>query len=220
MSDTPEIEASLLTSAPPAWAVGFVYLFETDSEWQKIGFSQRPESRVQNFRNLPFLVSLTHCFPVGDAKIERVIHRSLRNCRVRGEWFCLSSDIIDEFKLIAECQTIRHLPVCFAPKPKRTRSKQQTRPGWVLLDPFTGQVVQTFGELLSQVRTTANLTRGELAQRSGVKLSTIAKLEAGAASWPRIDTVAKLEAAFGLEPGALYPRPDLPAAAETEGVTC
>jgi hypothetical protein len=94
----------------PAWATGFVYLLETSERWQKIGYSEDPQSRAGDFQSLPFCVWLTHFFPVCHHSIEKTIMRSLSHKRLRQEWFVLGREDIERFRGVTEVRSVKDLP--------------------------------------------------------------------------------------------------------------
>lgn len=67
---------------------------------------------------------------------------------------------------------------------------------------------------LRQLRIKAALSQRELAKRSGIAYSTIARLETGKTA--NMKTVRKLAEALGCEPSDLYGVPDDPAASSTD----
>ena len=95
------MSVSQSTNTAPDWAVGYVYLLETNDRFQKIGFSQAPAQRNKKFSGLPFAVWVGHQFPVGDMRIELAIHLRFKDRRVRGEWFCLDPVSIGRLKAVA-----------------------------------------------------------------------------------------------------------------------
>jgi hypothetical protein len=114
----------------PEWAEGFVYLLETSERWQKIGYSADPRARADGFQQLPFCVWLSHFFPVGSARLEKVVHRALRAKRVRGEWFVLSPGEIEAFKSVKAARYSADLPDALRPtatNPTVLESRQEQR---------------------------------------------------------------------------------------------
>ena len=63
-------------------------------------------------------------------------------------------------------------------------------------------MIEYFGEILTEARVSAGLSRAELAERTGMADSTLAKLERGE-SKPRLDTVYRLAEALGISEWAL-----------------
>jgi transcriptional regulator with XRE-family HTH domain len=55
-------------------------------------------------------------------------------------------------------------------------------------------------EILRQTRRRAALTQGELAQKAGVGVTTIVRIETGEITEPRVSTLRKLAQALGVEP--------------------
>jgi transcriptional regulator with XRE-family HTH domain len=55
-------------------------------------------------------------------------------------------------------------------------------------------------ENLRQTRRRAALTQGELAQKAGVGVTTIVRIETGEITEPRVSTLRKLAQALGVEP--------------------
>lgn len=68
----------------------------------------------------------------------------------------------------------------------------------------------TTGELLSQARDAAGLTRKELGERSGVPWRTIEKIEQGAVKEPKLVDVAAIAAVFGKTCADFLPTPSPP----------
>ena len=54
-------------------------------------------------------------------------------------------------------------------------------------------------EKLKEERRRAALTQGELAERAGVGINTIVRIETGEISEPRVSTLSKLANAIGVE---------------------
>jgi transcriptional regulator with XRE-family HTH domain len=55
-------------------------------------------------------------------------------------------------------------------------------------------------ENLREARRRAALTQGELAQKAGVGVTTIVRIETGEITEPRVSTLRKLAQALGVEP--------------------
>jgi transcriptional regulator with XRE-family HTH domain len=55
-------------------------------------------------------------------------------------------------------------------------------------------------EKLRDARRRAAFTQGELADKSGVGITTITRIESGHITEPRVSTLRKLAAALGIEP--------------------
>jgi transcriptional regulator with XRE-family HTH domain len=55
-------------------------------------------------------------------------------------------------------------------------------------------------ENLRETRRRAALTQGELAQKAGVGVTTIVRIETGEITEPRVSTLRKLAQALGVEP--------------------
>lgn len=62
-------------------------------------------------------------------------------------------------------------------------------------------MAEPLGELLYSLRSTAHLSQGALAERSGVSARTISDIETGSARTPRLITIMLLAEAMGLSPG-------------------
>lgn len=99
----------------PSWTAGYVYLFETESAWQKIGFSRSPWNRTRQFADLPFRVWASHYFPVGHRLIEKLLHARFAQQRARGEWFCLSADDMATIKTVHEARMVCDVPASLMP---------------------------------------------------------------------------------------------------------
>jgi transcriptional regulator with XRE-family HTH domain len=66
-------------------------------------------------------------------------------------------------------------------------------------------------ENLREARRRAALTQGELADKAGVGITTIVRIETGEITEPRVSTLRKLAQALGVEPRDLlqdWERPD------------
>jgi transcriptional regulator with XRE-family HTH domain len=64
---------------------------------------------------------------------------------------------------------------------------------------FTMLTVAPLKERLREERRRAALTQGELAERAGVGINTIVRIETGEITEPRVSTLRKLARALGLE---------------------
>jgi transcriptional regulator with XRE-family HTH domain len=64
---------------------------------------------------------------------------------------------------------------------------------------FTMLTVAPLKERLREERRRAALTQGELAERAGVGINTIVRIETGEITDPRVSTLRKLARALGLE---------------------
>jgi len=60
--------------------------------------------------------------------------------------------------------------------------------------------VAPLGDKLREARRREALTQGELAEKSGVGITTIVRLERGQIIEPRVSTLRKLAGVLGLEP--------------------
>jgi transcriptional regulator with XRE-family HTH domain len=61
-------------------------------------------------------------------------------------------------------------------------------------------IVAPLKEKLREARRRAALTQGELAEKAGVGINTIVRIETGEIEEPRVSTLRKLARALGLEP--------------------
>ena len=61
-------------------------------------------------------------------------------------------------------------------------------------------VVAPLKDNLKNARRRSALTQGELAERSGVGITTITRIESGHIPEPRVSTLRKLADALGIEP--------------------
>ncbi len=79
---------------------GFVYCVFVDAgeRLYKIGLSTNPVARIKDLQvSQPFEVRVAACFMVGDMRREEaLLHERFASQRVRGEWFRLSGDDLDE----------------------------------------------------------------------------------------------------------------------------
>jgi transcriptional regulator with XRE-family HTH domain len=64
---------------------------------------------------------------------------------------------------------------------------------------FTMLTVAPLKERLKEERRRAALTQGELAEKAGVGVNTIVRIETGEIKEPRVSTLRKLARALGLE---------------------
>lgn len=63
----------------------------------------------------------------------------------------------------------------------------------------------TTADKLKEARRRAMLTQGELAEASGVGITTIVRIERGHIPEPRVSTLRKLATALDIQPQALLP---------------
>ena len=68
-----------------------------------------------------------------------------------------------------------------------------------------GERDTTFGDRLRELRAAAELTQAALAEKAGIQVNSVARLERGAYQ-PSWDVVRKLAAALGVEPNDFLPR--------------
>ncbi len=80
-------------------AKGFVYLI-SGLQWTKIGISICPEERIIGISSsVPFEVKIIAIVPTDNMlEMENMLHKKYAHKRVKGEWFLLSSQDIDEIK--------------------------------------------------------------------------------------------------------------------------
>lgn len=75
-----------------------IYLFRAGNLY-KIGISNNPERRLQDFSTSPVPVEFVWASQVEDAKdIEKQLHKTFRQKCIRGEWFELSEADVDYVK--------------------------------------------------------------------------------------------------------------------------
>ena len=79
---------------------GHVYLFKAENGLIKIGFSENPEQRLEHFLNGPVEVWLLYSSPATQrpAELERNLHKQYAAKRVRGEWFALSDNDVQQIQ--------------------------------------------------------------------------------------------------------------------------
>jgi hypothetical protein len=92
----------------------YVYLFKSDIGAWKIGSSNWPGNRLQQFQGLPFVVKFAHCIVSTSAQwLEKVLHQTFYECRIRGEWFRLSDSDVAHIKAMERCDGYDDLPIFF-----------------------------------------------------------------------------------------------------------
>lgn len=75
---------------------GFIYLAHLESTpYYKIGLSKYPDRRMSEIARLPISIVITHKIETNNMfALEKIMHETYREKRVRGEWFELSqSDV-------------------------------------------------------------------------------------------------------------------------------
>lgn len=83
---------------------GFIYLAQaSQTQWCKIGMSKQPYKRMQSLQTgSPLEIILIHRIYTFDAiALEKSLHEYFDAYRVRGEWFDLPAECIQEFPIIA-----------------------------------------------------------------------------------------------------------------------
>jgi hypothetical protein len=78
---------------------GFIYFFQGQSGGAiKIGYSSSPEKRLKELQTgYPDALKILLMIP-GDEKTERIIHRQLKEFRLKGEWFKPDRYVVDKIK--------------------------------------------------------------------------------------------------------------------------
>lgn len=79
---------------------GYVYFLKADNGLIKIGRSKNLDKRLDHFTTkLPYKLKLVHQIKTNDTnKLEKHFHELYSNRRIRGEWFDLSNDTMQEIK--------------------------------------------------------------------------------------------------------------------------
>lgn len=83
---------------------GFIYLAQaSQTQWCKIGMSKQPYKRMQSLQTgSPLEIILLHRIYTFDAiALEKSLHEYFNAYRVRGEWFDLPAECIQEFPIVA-----------------------------------------------------------------------------------------------------------------------
>ena len=83
---------------------GFIYLAQaSQTQWCKIGMSKQPYKRMQSLQTgNPLEIILIHRIYTFDAiALEKSLHEYFDAYRVRGEWFDLPIECIQEFPIVA-----------------------------------------------------------------------------------------------------------------------
>lgn len=82
---------------------GYVYLIRAETGQYKIGMSTRIGKRIRFFEiKLPFEIELVHSISCEDcAWTERQLHERYADKRIKGEWFALNADDVEEICRIA-----------------------------------------------------------------------------------------------------------------------
>lgn len=97
-----ENEFAIRSQHPLPSPAGYVYLLKNTDGVYKIGTSRHPRNRLKTFKTeLPFDVQFEHVMPSPDAKsAESIMHVRFQKARIRGEWFQLSPEQVEEIKRI------------------------------------------------------------------------------------------------------------------------
>lgn len=192
----------LTRHVPPApeWAAGYVYLFNTSVQYQKIGFCETLPKRVSNFvRLMPFEMWVEHFFAVGSEKVEKRLHAFFGPRRTRNEWYTLGSDGIALFKTIAEAKEPHNLPPVFW----RGSYVREFAPAEVT-DPADAEVAR-FGRRLAKLRLAHGYSLPALAERSGVPHWTLLAFESGKFQCVHWMHVVRIARALGVGTDAFLP---------------
>lgn len=83
---------------------GSVYLMKADNGVYKIGMSVNPVQRMLSLeRTLPYDLELIHTIPSNRMKhLERYFHDLFKESRLKGEWFELTHEQVEQFKIYKE----------------------------------------------------------------------------------------------------------------------
>ena len=97
---TPESEINPLQPPDP----GFVYLVSSLTGNYKIGRTRDIKNRIRMFTvKLPFEIELAHAIKCMDCRqAEKALHQRYGHRRVKGEWFALTPEEVEEIKAITE----------------------------------------------------------------------------------------------------------------------
>lgn len=82
---------------------GFVYLARNGKQWYKIGVSKQPYKRMSSLQTgSPLEVTLIHrVFSFNPLELEESLHTYYSAYWLRGEWFELSKQLVNEFPTVA-----------------------------------------------------------------------------------------------------------------------
>ncbi|MFM6311993.1 MAG: GIY-YIG nuclease family protein [Dolichospermum sp.] len=105
---TQKASGSIFSIGNGKWGVndnsGFIYLAQaSQTQWCKIGMSKQPYKRMQSLQTgSPLEIILIHRIYTLDAiALEKSLHEYFDAYRVRGEWFDLPTECIQEFPIVA-----------------------------------------------------------------------------------------------------------------------
>jgi hypothetical protein len=80
-----------------------IYLIVTEKENVcKIGYSNNPEKRLQSLQTANAERLILSKVITGDKKKEKELHLLFKNYKLEGEWFSLTSEIVDYFNHVSE----------------------------------------------------------------------------------------------------------------------
>lgn len=87
-------------------AAGYVYLMRSTGGEYKIGCSVSPERRLSSLKTgIPFDIELVYMFKVMNMRAtEKLLHFRYAEKRIRGEWFALSDNDVEEIKGFSDGQ--------------------------------------------------------------------------------------------------------------------
>lgn len=90
---------------------GYIYLIRAETGEYKVGHSVDVGSRIKAFSvQPPFEYKLVHTFPTDDmAQTESVLHNRFSGKKIRGEWFALDEEDVDEIVRIVRFKDGRFL---------------------------------------------------------------------------------------------------------------
>lgn len=83
---------------------GYVYLLKAHDGYWKIGHTNNPDNRLRTFSvKLPFPVEYEHLIPCDNRLwAEQTLHTRYAAQRIKGEWFELSPEQVEEIKAITK----------------------------------------------------------------------------------------------------------------------
>ena len=112
-------KTSFVTGTQQDWqqddAVGFIYLAKaTQTRWCKIGMSKQPYKRMTSLQTgSPLEITLIHrIFTFDMSALEKALHEYYSAYWLRGEWFDLPSECVQEFPTIANELDMKVEQVC------------------------------------------------------------------------------------------------------------
>ena len=88
----------------PPIVLGYVYIIKF-GKYYKIGKTRTPKQRMDAFCNFPEkieIIKIAHVW--GYSEIEKELHEKYKEYRVKGEWFDLNTELLEEVKQILDAK--------------------------------------------------------------------------------------------------------------------